>query len=321
MKLLMKKSILFLLCSIIISRNLKAQTVFAPLNSKWNYVSTKDFGDETSLYKKYETLKDTIYHGQLCSKIVGRSIKVSASGSIVDTTQEKALYTYTRNDTVFYYNENFNRFYPLYVFNVKVGDTIIYHVPYMVLGKTDTTFSVVIDSIKNLSLDGVTTRVIYSLKTPSSLFGLGPLYERLGTIGGGGYNYPIIGYIEHFGLPYRSGLTCYSDALIDTNLQYLKLDCDLLNPSSINYAELKDQIAVSPNPFKDKIQVEIPKQLQKTLHYSLYDILGKKIDILPNVVNSSVVFDLSNFKQGVYVLLISTTDGRFSKTLTLIKNN
>lgn len=316
----MKKFILSLAWCFMFVANLQAQTVFAPPNSVWNYVSTKDFGDESTLYKKYETVKDTVYYGQLCSKIAGRSIKVSAGGSIVDTTQEKALYTYRHDDTVFYFNDNFSRFYPLYIFNVKVGDTITYHVPFMVTGKADTTFSVIIDSIKNITIDGQNTRIIYSIQTPSSLFGIAPLFERLGSIAGGGYNYPLLGYFEIFGLPYRSSLTCYSDAIVDTNLSYMKVDCDLLSPSGIGFTELKEQITANPNPFMDRIQIEIPKQLQNFLSYSLYDGMEKKINIIPSFDNSSVVFDMSNCNHGLYVLLISTTDGRLIKTFKLIKS-
>lgn len=316
----MKKLILLLLCSLIVATNIGAQTVFAPLNSKWNYLSTKDFGDESKLYKKYETLKDTMYFGHLCSKIIGRSIKVSASGSIIDTTQEKPLFTYVNSDTVFYYNDNFNRFYPLYIFDVKVGDTVSYHVPYMVIGKTDTIFSVRIDSIKNVLINGYSARAIYSTRVGGGMFGLSTLIERLGTIISN-YNYPILGYYDYIGPSSGAELRCYRDGLLDTNLNDKSFDCDSLNLTSINLFNQLGDIHIRPNPVQNILSIDIPNKFAQRLHYCLIDALGNKCNLSPQEYGTQVLIDLTAYPSGLYFIRIYSNDQKnLNKFYKIIKN-
>lgn len=297
-----------------------AQTTFAPIHSEWHWKCTSDWDDGHVFFKKYQTTKDTLYQGKLCAKIEGRSIKtISFTNKIVDTTIEPPLYTYTNGDTVFYFNNNFNRFYPLYIFNVKVGDTVTYHVPYMVTGRSDTTFDVIIDSIKNLFIGGLPTKVIYSSTSPTSLFGLTPLYERIGTTSGGCHTYPIIGYNVQYGLPYQNFLTCYHDE----SISYPKIaNCDSLDYQALIVSEtyLEAQLKISPNPFNDLIQVEIRVVNYKDVSVEIYDMMGKKIQYESTWLNKSMLINTSLFKSGMYFIQVMNKNGAAIKTQKLIKN-
>ncbi|MDI9358977.1 MAG: T9SS type A sorting domain-containing protein [Phycisphaerales bacterium] len=314
----MKKSILILFYSFILAINLNAQTVFAPPNSVWYSEYHKDFGDGSSNYLKYETLKDTTYYGKLCSKVITRNIKVSFSGTIIDTNAEKPIYTYVSGDTVFYYNDNFSRFYPLYIFNVKVGDTVTYHVPYIPLPKTDTTFSIVVDSIKNITINGINSRIIWSKKTPVSVFTLGILIERLGVINGSsfiGHSYTLIPTAS------SGGLRCYRDAMIDTNLNKFKLDCEVLKPTSIStIPTYLEEVKISPNPTQGKVIIEIPKFLREKVNYSVFNEIGQKITIEALDQGDIIKFDLTDFPKGLYYLQLSSKEGLYYKTHKLLKN-
>lgn len=299
---------------------LKAQITFAPVNSEWHWKCTNDWDDGHVYFKKYHTTKDTLYQGKMCAKIEGRSIRTTSfTKVIIDTTIEPPLYTYTNADTVFYYNNNFNRFLPLYIFNVKVGDTISYHVPYMVTGHSDTTFVVIITSITNTLIDGLPTRVINSGSTPTSLFGLTPLYERIGTTSGGCYSYPIIGYNEQHGLPYQNFLTCYSDELIS----FPKIaNCDSLDAHALSIPEinLKEQIKICPNPFNNVIQIELPSDYHKNVTVNIFDMMGKKIKLESTWANNSMIINTSNINRGMYFIQLQNINGGEIEIYKLIKN-
>ncbi len=121
----------------------------------------------------------------------------------------------------------------------------------------------------------------------------------------------------------------------DTNQYTLVCDCDaqllkneLNNYSSVisfvsdvNYMMLlsvdeitKTNINIHPNPFKDKISIEINKPIESI---EIYDILGKSIN------KSSSVSEVENYsstlKSGVYLLKITTKDGN-TMTKKLIKS-
>lgn len=121
----------------------------------------------------------------------------------------------------------------------------------------------------------------------------------------------------------------------DTNQYTLVCDCDaqllkneLNNYSSVisfvsdvNYMMLlsvdeitKTNINIHPNPFKDKISIEINKPIESI---DIYDILGKSIN------KSSSVSEVENYsstlKSGVYLLKITTKDGN-TMTKKLIKS-
>ena len=126
----------------------------------------------------------------------------------------------------------------------------------------------------------------------------------------------------------------YLDGPADTNYS-LVCDCDaqllktelenysavVANTWNVNYVQLlsinevqKTTVNIHPNPFKEKVNIEINKSIESIM---LYSILGKQ------VYKSTSIIDFesftSNLKSGVYLLKLMTTEGE-SITKKLIKS-
>ncbi len=128
----------------------KAQNTFAPVGAEWHH--TQRFGT----FHEY-VLDEGMYYGKRCRRIVQKAYTDSFHYHIGVRIQDRdTLYVYNNEDTVFVYNQIFSKFTPLYIFNVNAGDTITTPVleangSFTNLG--DSTFSIVIDSVKMVLYD------------------------------------------------------------------------------------------------------------------------------------------------------------------------
>lgn len=110
-----------------------AQAEFAPVGAKWSYYKMTFQGGGIGMEKFVTQTCDSSYTS------AGRTIKIIQS----KIRQQKLFYTsshayafsdrtttyktdsiYEQNDTVFLYNKLFEKYTPLYIFNVQAGDTI-----------------------------------------------------------------------------------------------------------------------------------------------------------------------------------------------------
>lgn len=69
-----------------------------------------------------------------------------------------------------------------------------------------------------------------------------------------------------------------------------------------------DQVRIHPNPFKDKLLVEIPNA--KKIDIKLYDMLGKKII---DETFLSKTLDFSKLNSGIYFMKITTKYGTITR--------
>lgn len=69
-----------------------------------------------------------------------------------------------------------------------------------------------------------------------------------------------------------------------------------------------DQVRIHPNPFKDKLLVEIPNA--KKIEIKLYDVLGKKII---DETFYSKALDFSKLNSGIYFMKITTRYGTITR--------
>lgn len=156
-----KLDALFLFLMIALIPATHGQQAFAPLNAVWNY------SYQTDQYVGYTLQKvtgDTTIAGKDCRKVVSTTYRygLSTPTVLVDSV-EASQYLNRSGDTVLYYNAHFSRFLPLYIFNVAVGDTLVYHVPYLLSSApNDTLFRIVVDSIRTVTVAGVPLKRIYN---------------------------------------------------------------------------------------------------------------------------------------------------------------
>ncbi len=223
------------------------------------------------------------------------------------------LYTYASGDTVFIYNTLFAKFTPLYIFNVSDGDTVsipTFHKP-MWATVYDTTFSYVVDSVRNVLYDATMLKTVYarSLRpatwsgetTPT--YGLvsedfGAYAERLGCL-------KIGIYPQCYGCPVITSesnqtpgaIRCYNDPV--TSIHLVSGICGI---PSVSVADVKagPSVAVYPNPANDIINIAT----QKALSVTITTIIGTKISTT-KIDSKNTSINVSSLPAGTYLLRIS----------------
>jgi hypothetical protein len=297
----MKKIILLLFYCLIAVVSTKAQTVFAPPNSVWHYGFIDSDGEDGLNYSVYKTSKDTLYETQLCSKVEGREYTAPSTYTNLPTQ-----YIYTSNDTVFYYNFNFSKFLPLYKFNVSKGDTLKFHVPYLVSGQPDT-FRVVVDSTYNITIDGNVLREVDTRYLDR--FALDTYTERLG-------NGAFIGHHFVNTTGFANYLSCYQDGIMDTN--FTNKPCGYLKSSNISDVHMNSKIVVYPNPFVNQVTIEIAPSI-KNLTVQLYDMLGQKIIEMNNANGDIFQLNTNQLPKGIYFISVKNFSQETISNKALLK--
>lgn len=125
---------------------------FAPIGATWHYSYFNSNQNNFYGYIYQEVVKDTVISGQACRKLERMRIGVPRhdQSAPIDSVTMSSIYLYSNPDTVFYYNDIFERFLPLYIFNVEAGDTMTFHVPFILPSDEegdDTLFQVVVTNV------------------------------------------------------------------------------------------------------------------------------------------------------------------------------
>lgn len=311
----MKKVIFLYIVIVFAFKTLKAQTNFAPINSVWHSESIPDMDIEGMNYYKYETQKDTIYFGQNCRKIVGKTVRYSPSK--YTTVSLSPEYFYTNGDTVFYYNHHYNRFFPIYNFNVKKGDSLVLHIPYPWTGITDTTFTTYIDSVTLLNIDGQNLRKVYTSKpkpTKFRYFYLDDYLERIGSLEAVG----MIGFSFFDGFGNSGGLRCYADDSLALSFKSGGMSfCEYLLPLKVNNVNGIGKFSISPNPVATAINFQLPNT-SSIEHLSLNNMQGQVLQSWVTAPSDNSI-DVSNIPNGIYFVNI-TIDGITSHQKIIIQH-
>jgi hypothetical protein len=300
----MKNRILLFFVVFLACQKLFAQTDFAPINSVWHSESIPDMDIEGMNYYKYESQKDTIYFGQNCKKIVGKTVRYSPSK--YTTVSLRPEYFYTSGDTVFYYNHHYDRFFPIYNFNVKKGDSLVLHIPYPWPSITDSTFTTYIDSVIWINISGQTLRKVYTSSPKStklSFFYLDDYIERIGslkTIGMNGFS-----FFDGFGN--SGGLRCYSDDSLSLTFKAGGTSiCEYLLPLSLNNEKSITKFSISPNPASGAINIFLPNN-SKIDQLCILNMQGQQLQSWSKAPISNSI-DVADLPNGVYFVSV-TIDG------------
>ncbi len=279
----MKQSVFFLLL-LIAAINLQAQRTFAPPGAEWYYSSSEVPG-----ISRHYVSKDTVIQGKTCNVITQHWIPLyppPQSRSLGD------VYVYNVPDTVFAYNNYFQRFTPLYVFNIVAGDTLklpvmdargqLYH-----QHLADSNFYTLIDSVKNVLYDTVSLKTVYShnIHLPGDngldiawgdLRGAENVYaERIGSLSG---VLPICFDCSGVGggtVGFSAGLRCYHDSALA--LKLVQDDCSYGLSEAITTVSVADELNVYPNPSSQTIHLTVGKG-RKIIHSQLYSPTGIRIE-------------------------------------------
>lgn len=122
------KDLLIPLLLLILSISGFAQTEFAPLNAEWTYKG--GYGPYKEYADVYKNISEEMIEGKLVKTIKYLRYQqdlTSNMGTLYYSNRDtitKEYKVYKDNDTVFVYNDLFQKYTPVYFFNVQAGDTI-----------------------------------------------------------------------------------------------------------------------------------------------------------------------------------------------------
>lgn len=285
------KGLILLLFSLFCFQNLKCQD-WCHQGSVWTY-NFYTFG--SSGYFRYSYQKDTIIHSIPCNKITVSAI--TATGfplPVIDTNYNEPLYTFSRNDTVFFFNSYTNIFRPTYFLGANIGDTVNYFNPRQSHCPDDSIYHYLIEEKGTINISSINLRYYRarSVNHANTLF------------------YPdTIRIIERIGCteaiqPYHICVTdddefslrCYHDDSFSVYQTNLSTPCDYLLSLPSNITSYKPKIY--PNPTSSFLFVEHDLKT----HCTVYNNLGSIVCSF--ITEKSIPANISFLPVGLYYVKI-----------------
>jgi CotH kinase protein/Secretion system C-terminal sorting domain len=95
---------------------------------------------------------------------------------------------------------------------------------------------------------------------------------------------------------------------LDANIPGTAVNCSFVG---IPTSTVSSEILVSPNPFTDQIQIQLPEHHQESVQITIHDLTGRIIfskEILPDSGETMVSIDPCILASGVYLLTLDFTD-------------
>lgn len=305
-KLKNKKSIAILFILLAFASMVRAQThEFAPIGAEWHY-EIKQFSTEG--YVRIKSLSDTIIDGISCKKIEKRYFLFDHLDGIEKEFVKGHEYISQIGDSVMIYR--YGRFYKLYDFTVKTGDTVSFPGSYSYEADAFVTFG---DSIGQavvigkgvFEIDGLELKYYDLRKVDNSAWafdqdfyqGYARICEKIGNLSG--YLFPEQQLVAD---SFEGGtLRCYSDNEMGTvNFSVPYVECDYFHAVEENALESP---AVYPNPFKERLIVELPTEDNYTV--MVCDTFGRTI-IKQDIIGRKTGIDFPFPQSGVFHLVIQS---------------
>ncbi|MCF8307484.1 MAG: T9SS type A sorting domain-containing protein [Bacteroidales bacterium] len=281
--------------------NVNAQN-WAPEGASWHYNETYAFYPD-STYIKYESVGDTVIDGQACKKLD----KYHYVYYLMRDHDEE--YMFSRNDTVFVYDNYIEDFQMLYDFNAEAGDTWYRLIP-DAYDDTDTSF-VHIDSTTTTEINGVTLEKFYAtfeMVYHSDNFDdwtyNGEIIERIGYMDYMFYSTPVTYFTYDHN--FATGLRCYEDDILGLYETGMVDSCTYTyywEPTRTNFAKTSN-IRTYPNPVKKLLNIDT--EIKGEITFSLRSLTGKIVE--KGSINENGAINVSTLNKGLYILFINRND-------------
>ena len=279
---------------------------WAPIGAEWYYDETHAFSGNIDYQRIY---CDSIIQiqGIDCKRI---NIDYNSACNIHFGPK---LYTYSRGDTVYFYNSDVDKFEILYNFNTTIGDewtirtkdydnnidTVIIHVD-----------SVSIIEINDKSLKKLFVSYIYKFdfKDNEPYIINSEIVQSLGDL------HFLINIIteDYFvcDFDFIWNLRCYHDSELGFYSTGLRDSCTYKYIWTNINNELLHNISVFPNPVSDILRINT----SETIYYEIYNLNGV---LLKKGVEKDV--NISNFSDGIYLLKLKANNIK-TKTFRITKH-
>lgn len=259
---------------------------FAPIGAQWHYsASANGLAPTGAEYYHYQSQLDTVVAGHSCKKISVTYYQYSGA-----VTYPSPVFTYQTGDTVFYYNNIYSKYFPLYIFNVSQGDTLTFHSPVVPFNPADTLWQSIVDSVTSFIVGADTLQRVWTTEPNLNAFSFwGGYIELLGC--------PFLMLPQpHTIFPEWDGpMRCYSDSSIAYN--FTSQPCDYLLTNGINEIENPFGLLVFPNPTTDQINIQTNNK--QKFNFNIYNSLGQlvKTGILES---NTTTIHINNLTNGIY---------------------
>lgn len=248
--------------------------------------------------------KDTFYEGHSCSKVISISSLLDGSKEIL-----KSHYFYTSGDTILYFHDSLKSFTPLYIFDVKAGDTLTYAAPIQFY-KSFKTFKVLASKVDTSIIDGIPLRTI-DTKAIYPLTNL-KYTERLGRFYSANIiSIPLLTVVADF----TEDLRCYHDKEIDEKFVADKWDCDYV-PTNIEEKTNENNFQIYPNPASNLLNIRF-NNIQVHGHIKILGLDDRHF-AQKEISNSDNQMDISYLTNGIYLLQIRNEKETILKLITVI---
>lgn len=252
------KAIFTCLALLIAFTQLQSQQPWAPLGATWHYRQGAGFGEPIGQgYYRNTVVGDTLIQGQNCRKI--NRMKRIWTGVNVPI---EPVFTYMKNDSVYFYDPTVDRFALTYDFSASEGDTLRFSAPNWNTfpPETDTFFRVRVDSIRFRQAGQDQLRFFYVTNVDEQFawWFYGGWYAE--KIGGRMFQtpFPSLTFPEIDGF-----FRCYADSTAFIQLSFE--DCEYPFSSDVNTPENTLEVSLSPNPAQDWLLIQCPEPARYTI--------------------------------------------------------
>lgn len=312
--------LLLFILSMQLSNSYAQGETFAPIGAEWYFDRTGHDYDFWG-YTKSTVIKDSVIDGKTCRIINSMIVQYPGTSKTIDTIQEEAaMIVYTTPDTVYYLNKEIERFVPLYIFNVDVGDTISYRTPFAMppnfleFPPEDTIFRILITEVSTTEISGVPLKTVFYTALDKWGFKLSPEPEGSYMEKIGSTNSPLLAHMPLLGYTAASNPTyirCYTDDLVRYPASIEHRACDYvegLNTSISDYL-LDGHPKIYPNPARDYVTIRNEGGGYSITSVEVYDMVGRKVKTFAfeNSDQEQVLF-IADLLPGTYILRIKSNE-------------
>jgi hypothetical protein len=284
------------------------------LGQKWAPIGADWYFDIT-----YAFMPNVDYHRVYCDSIVIindiECRKINIDYCACNNHFCNKLYTYDRNDTVFFYNPDINAFEILYDFNSKKGDFWLISTRY---GNEIDSVKIQVDSVDVLEINSKKLKKLFISYYYKNFLDSGYYYKESSTA------LQVLGDLKFLinisdkrialcDVDFISNLRCYEDSNLGFYTTSFRDSCTYRYiENTIDSKQILTEINIFPNPFKDKFQIS--KASGEKIQFELFTLTGCKI-----MSGNENEIDMSLFPAGIYLLKVETGN-IYLKTYKLIKH-
>jgi hypothetical protein len=279
-------SVILLFCAIVCN----SQVVFSPKGAEWHYTYRAYNmytypANDNNMFVRYE--RDSLI-GTESFKV----LRHSAFYTACDGHGNGVTLIKQSGDTIFFRNRyTYHSWQILYNFACQAGEGWMNTISADAYSKPDVTNIFIVDSVKNVTINGITLRRLY--------IGAYHATERIG------WNFMLFRAYKQASCdgPLYSDFLCYQDSAFGVQ-KFTQKDCDYsASFASVGEEESKKDLVIAPNPASGSFSIVAEQDLRSRVKLELVDCIGKTIRT-SECEMSSATMNCGDLERGIYFIII-----------------